>query len=127
MPKLITLGQAFQVDSTTKPMIIEDMTGYEVIRGRFKIIVAREASMPETLVHGEQICQEPPTKTKRIERSGFRDFPAACRFEKVDAGQKVVVAQAQSILKTNSLMSDVTFGKEDEIEEADFQQERLIL
>ena len=132
MPQTIHCGPAFQT-SNTKSTIIEDTTGYEVIRGRFQIFVGRDATS-NSLVHGERIestsTMEPPTK--RVHREGnagrghHHHNQHLIRNRNHEKSQNNV-AQAFSLLKSASNMSDITFADEDYIDEADFEPERLVL
>ena len=81
MPDIIHLGPAFQVNSVAneKPLIIEDMTGYEVIRGRFQIFVGREEAMPDSLIRGERIEPSFEPHKKRMHREGTETLGASDR------------------------------------------------
>lgn len=134
MPQTIHCGPAFQTSNTNLGDIIEDTTGYEVIRGRFQIFVGRDATS-NSLIHGEPIesipAMEPPTK--RVQRAGTagrgqhhyhnQHLISKRNHEK---SQEVVI-QAFSLLKSGSNMSDITFADEDYIDHADFEPERLVL
>ena len=126
MPDIIHLGPAFQVNSVAneKPLIIEDMTGYEVIRGRFQIFVGREEAMPDSLIRGERIEPSFEPHKKRMHREGTETLSPLVNKNN---NEKTEVAQAFSLLRSSSNMSDITFEEKDEINKNEFERERLAL
>ena len=147
LPKTIHCGPAFQT-SNLEPTIIEDMTGYEVIHGRFQIFVGRGVgigSMPDSLVHGEPIestlALEPTPKRVRIGGAPGRGYhppsPSTHHHHQqqlhhhhINNNRKKeteIVTQAMSLLQSGSNMSEITFADEEAMERDDFKPERISL
>lgn len=123
MPEVIHLAPSFHVNSPEKPVIIEDITGYEILKGRYNIFVGRdEASREASLLFGERVdatfpCYDNNTPLSS-EQSTITD----------KHGEKNVVTQALSILRSSSNLSEITLLEEtEEAAPAEFEHIRLSL
>lgn len=132
MPQVIHLAPTFQVDSPSKPFVIEDLTGFEVIKGRYTLTISIKNS-DENLVAGERI------DSSRGPVFGRQSIPNSKDMEHNNAhvhlGKSTVrcepwdrdVAQASSLFKSPSKLSDITFSDDKGNETDEFERVRISL
>lgn len=137
MPDVIHLAPTLQVDSPIEPVIIEDMTGYEVIKGRYSLVITIKKS-EENLVDGERIDADVPSplppEQQKFNQFCIQDNPqrqrTSVRKKKLHREPRHRdVAQAFSLLwSTTSSLSDITFpDQKDSNAQWEFERVRMSL
>jgi hypothetical protein len=123
MPEIIHLAPTFHVNSLENPVIIEDITGYEILEGRYNIFVGRdEASQESSILFGERVDATFPCN--------YNNTPLSCeQSTTIDKHrEKDVVTQALSMLRSSSNLSEITLPEEtDKAAPAEFERIRLSL
>jgi hypothetical protein len=125
MPEVIHLAPSFQVNSPVEPVIIEDTTGYEILRGRYNIFVGRDQACRESsLLFGERV--DAILQVSSYDNNTQLSKEQSTIIDK--HGEKYAVTQAMSILRSSSNLSEITLPEEtEEAAPAEFESIRISL
>ena len=117
MPAVIHLAPTVQVDSPTEPFVIEDLTGYEVVKGRYSLAVLSN-NLEENLIVGERLDAN-ATLSLQDQHEGSNDECreegpqiSAERTDHQDEPTYRDVTRAFSLLRSTSKLSDITFSED---------------
>ena len=132
MPAVIHLAPTVQVDSPTEPFVIEDLTGYEVVKGRYSLAVLSN-NLEENLIVGERLDAN-ATLSLQDQHEGSNDECreegpqiSAERTDRQDEPTYRDVTRAFSLLRSTSKLSDITFSEDKGDNQSAFECVRISL
>lgn len=129
MPDVIHLAPTLEVDcpvdSPEEPVIIEDLTGYEVVKGRYYLVI--RSSQTEYLIEGERmdIGVLLPQKANPKREDPTRQSHSRKQKQNREAKHREVT-QAFSMLRPSSDLSEITLDEKN-TQLIEFEQQRISL
>jgi hypothetical protein len=128
MPDVIHLAPTLHVHSPNEPLIIEDLTGYEIIKGTYYLVITVEQS-EENLVMGQRLGPMVLPSSSLHQPSQNQDSERRQRPFLEPELKYGDVTKAISLLRLPHNLSDITFMEENECgpPESSFERVRMSL